>query len=37
MTQAKAVPGTGGELYIPFEKRAGEPSVVYFTKSELIW
>ncbi|MGI5874076.1 MAG: DUF362 domain-containing protein [Bacillota bacterium] len=32
MTQAKAVPGTGGELYIPFEKRAGEPSVVYFTK-----
>ncbi len=27
-----AVPGTGGEKYIPFEERTGESSVVYFTR-----
>ncbi|MCR5256518.1 MAG: DUF362 domain-containing protein [Acetatifactor sp.] len=27
-----AKPGTGGNLYIPFEKRTGESSVVYFTR-----
>ena len=26
------VPGTGGEIYIPYEKRSGEKSVVYFTR-----
>ncbi len=25
-------PGTGGELYVPVEKRSGERSVVYFTR-----
>ena len=28
----KPVPGTGGEKYIPVEKRSGEKSVVYFTR-----
>lgn len=32
MTNQKPVPGTGGEHYIPYEKRAGETSVVYFTR-----
>ena len=26
------VPGTGGDIYVPFEKRTGESSVVYFTR-----
>ena len=26
------VPGTGGETYVPFEKRSGDSSVVYFTR-----
>lgn len=25
-------PGTGGNVYIPYEKRTGEESVVYFTR-----
>ncbi len=29
---SKAIPGTGGNLYIPFDKREGESSVVYFTR-----
>lgn len=29
---SKPVPGTGGEIYVPFEKRTGENSVVYFTR-----
>ena len=32
MTNQKPVPGTGGDHYIPYEKRAGETSVVYFTR-----
>lgn len=28
----KAVPGTGGEKYIPMEERTGEESTVYFTR-----
>lgn len=27
----KAVPGSGGETYIPYEERTGEESIVYFT------
>lgn len=27
-----ATPGTGGDLYIPYERRSGEDAVVYFTK-----
>ena len=25
-------PGTGGDQYIPFDKRTGDSSVVYFTR-----
>ena len=32
MSDKKAVPGTGGEHYIPYGERTGEKSVVYFTK-----
>ena len=32
MCNCRAVPGTGGEKYIPYEKRIGEESVVYFTR-----
>ena len=28
----KAIPGTGGDIYIPYEARCGEESVVYFTR-----
>lgn len=28
----KAVPGTGGDKYIPMEERTGEESIVYFTR-----
>lgn len=28
----KPVPGTGGDTYVPFEKRSGEYSVVFFTR-----
>lgn len=28
----KKIPGTGGDQYIPFEKRTGEESKVYFTR-----
>ena len=31
MTEKK-VPGTHGNIYVPFEKRTGEPSIVYFTR-----
>ena len=27
-----AVPGSGGERYVPAEERSGEKSVVYFTR-----
>ncbi|MBR6399556.1 MAG: (Fe-S)-binding protein, partial [Lachnospiraceae bacterium] len=27
-----AVPGSGGERYVPVEERSGEKSVVYFTR-----
>ena len=26
------IPGTGGNQYIPYEKRGGKESVVYFTR-----
>lgn len=32
MTKADAKPGTGGNVYIPYEKREGGESVVYFTR-----
>ena len=32
MSDKKAVPGTGGEHYIPYGEHTGEESVVYFTK-----
>lgn len=28
----KVVPGTGGECYVPYEKRTGNESIVYFTR-----
>ena len=34
MSDKNAVPGTDGNLYVPYEKRTGEKSVVYFTRSE---
>ena len=30
--QANPVPGTGGDVYIPFNKRSGNESIVYFTR-----
>lgn len=32
MKEQKAIPGNGGEHYIPYEERTGEESVVYFTR-----
>ena len=32
MSDKNAVPGTDGNLYVPYEKRTGEKSVVYFTR-----
>ena len=32
MSTNKPVPGTDGNRYVPFEKRTGESSVVYFTR-----
>lgn len=32
MCDHKPTPGTGGDHYIPYEKRSGEESVVYFTR-----
>ena len=32
MSNKNAVPGTDGNLYVPYEKRTGEKSVVYFTR-----
>ncbi|MDO4566913.1 MAG: DUF362 domain-containing protein, partial [Oscillospiraceae bacterium] len=32
MTENKAVPGTGGDRYIPYEERGGKESLVYFTR-----
>ncbi len=29
---ANPIPGTGGERYVPFEERAGNESIVYFTR-----
>ncbi len=31
MSIKNAVPGTGGNIYVPYEERTGERSVVYFT------
>ena len=31
MAEKKQMPGTGGDHYIPYEKRNGAESVVYFT------
>ncbi|MCD7904190.1 MAG: DUF362 domain-containing protein [Clostridiales bacterium] len=28
----KAIPGTGGDRYVPYDKRSGEKSTVYFTR-----
>lgn len=32
MIDTKPVPGTGGEIYLPFEKRQGSTSTVWFTR-----
>ena len=32
MSEKKPVAGTGGNLYVPFEERTGESSVVFFTR-----
>ena len=32
MNKIKAVPGTGGEHYVSYDKRSGDESIVYFTK-----
>ena len=32
MAEKKAVPGTGGDQYLPYEKRTGGESVVFFTR-----
>ncbi|WP_197720350.1 DUF362 domain-containing protein [Slackia heliotrinireducens] len=32
MTNAQPTPGTGGNIYVPFDKRTGESSVVFFTR-----
>ena len=30
--QEKPVPGTGGDVYVPYNKRSGNESIVYFTR-----
>lgn len=32
---AKPQPGTGGNIYVPYEERAGNESIVYFTRDFL--
>ena len=32
MEEKKITPGTDGNIYIPYEKRTGAESVVYFTR-----
>ncbi|MDO4399378.1 MAG: DUF362 domain-containing protein [Coriobacteriia bacterium] len=32
MAQANPVPGTNGNVYVPFDQRTGDKSVVYFTR-----
>ncbi len=32
MSMKMAAPGTGGNLYVPYENRSGEEAVVYFTR-----
>ena len=32
MTKIRPIPGTGGNRYVPFEKRTGDSSIVYFTR-----
>ena len=32
MSNTKPVAGKGGNKYVPFEKRSGESSVVFFTR-----
>lgn len=29
---AKPQPGTGGNIYVPYEERTGNESIVYFTR-----
>ena len=29
----KPIPGTGGKKYVPYEKRTGNESIVYFTRN----
>ncbi len=31
--QEKPIPGTGGEIYVPYNKRSGNESIVYFTRN----
>ncbi|MCR4824310.1 MAG: DUF362 domain-containing protein [Bacteroidales bacterium] len=31
--QTKPVPGTGGRVYVPYEQRSGNQSIVYFTRN----
>ncbi|MBO4836854.1 MAG: DUF362 domain-containing protein, partial [Clostridia bacterium] len=32
MTENKAVPGCGGDIFVPYEQRKGNESIVYFTR-----
>ena len=32
MSDKNAVPGTNGNVYVPYEKRTGNESIVYFTR-----
>ncbi len=32
MTEKKVIPGTGGDHYIPYTKRSGKESIVFFTR-----
>ncbi|MCR5828090.1 MAG: DUF362 domain-containing protein [Bacteroidales bacterium] len=31
--QEKPIPGTGGDIYVPYNKRSGNESIVYFTRN----
>ena len=32
MMERKAIPGTGGDRYVPYDERTGEESIVFFTR-----
>lgn len=32
MSEKKAIPGVGGNRYVPYEERTGNESIVYFTR-----